>query len=172
MDRREQYLKIHQAVMRAFSKFCKHQKFTERAKNYLKEELPEYTIYVNNGSKDFLNYAELAIWGNGLPYNGAFRISFKSDSSWQENFLSQMDRMDCRDGLEREQDEIVLYPEFQSMEEELIALLDKIKNVRERAISQIKTLPIPESAKTRNNQVFWNDPSSKLREKFPNLFSK
>jgi hypothetical protein len=172
MDKREHYMLIHKSIMKAYKAFCQHEKFTKRALPYLQRALPDYAVYVNNGTKDILNYASISVWGNGMPHGEKFEIQFKinADVPWTVKFMEAMNRMDLSDVVEREQAEISLYPDFEISEKSIESLENQINLIRQMAYSKLENLPIPTSAITRNEKFFWNRPTDKLKDKFPKLF--
>jgi hypothetical protein len=159
---------IINALRLAFEKFKHHQNFSNRMRPYLTEALPEYYFHINVDHTQWgATQYTLGVWGNGLHHSDRislyWTISDNHHCTWQEGFLGELDRHDLSDQQEREQDEERLLPELEKLNTE-------VENCVERAQKLIEKLPIPKSAKLRNEQCFWDRPSSELQKRFPFLF--
>jgi hypothetical protein len=170
MTNYQQQIDIIKALRRAFEKFKHYKDFSNRARLYIQEELPAnytFSIDVEHTQWGTVQY-KCRVWGNGILFNDSVYLSWSDtvDSqrrSWQEGFLSELDRADMSDYQERERDEERLLPQLEDLNaqvERSLALATKL----------IEGLPIPSSAKLRDKTFFWDKPSPALRKKFPALF--
>ena len=152
------------ALRRVFEVVKHHQKFTKRMLPAFERELPGYTVSLSVEPGDF-GFARLNVWGNGLSYDDAVRLSWiNSDKQpWQERMAEELDRQDPSDSAERQEQEIALVSKLEAMEAEVVRL-------RAEAEALIVALPVPRSARLRAESYFWSHPSSAFAAKFPGLF--
>ena len=168
----EQKIEIINAIRSAYENFKQHQKFTSRIRPYLHDVLPGYTIYLytDSSGRGAFNTAthKIEIWGNGISHNDLVYLSWSDrdngrDRTWQEGLLAELDRCDQSDYLERMKDEEKLWPTLNDLEVDVEGKIRQAKQL-------IEMLPIPKSAKLRDKQVYWDNPSMELRKRYPLLF--
>lgn len=168
----QKHIQINAALRGAFEKFRHHQSFTGRARGFIKDALPEYTVHVDAGNDGFGSLNEIGVWGPGLPYAQRFHIMFSTPQgsetgvaprTWQEAFARELDRSDLSDHLERTADEERLLPELSTIEA-------KIRALTVEAHKLVANLPVPTAAVTRKEPLFWQTPSHELKKRFPFAF--
>ena len=159
-SRYDQRIAVVDGLRRAFEKFKHHREFTRRAQPFIEAELPAFTVSVSPGS----GRHNIHVWGAGIEFCDALHVSWSpSDGSWIAEFLAALDIVDCRDREERAADEELLCPTLAAMDEQ-------IRRLRREAAAMIKALPVPPSAKTRADPMYWEGPSVELKERFAALF--
>lgn len=154
-------LTVVNGLRRAFERFKHHAKFTKRVLPIIEAELPEYTIHVDGDGPTIL------VWGKGIRYENAVHVTCPRidgpDQSWQARMAWDLDRQDPSDALERAEQESALIPALTELAEEVRARIEEAKKM-------IEDLPVPASAKVRADGYFWEQPSTDLAQRFPELF--
>jgi hypothetical protein len=162
-----QQIAIVQAMRRAFEKVKHHQQFTKRIKPAFEAELPGYTVYVNpaylNG-----NGGEIAVWGNGVSYDDAVRVTWPKgldgkELTWQEGFAYGIDRTDPSDYAEWQEHERAILPALEGYNR-------AVEDIRAKAAAMLADIPTPKAAKLRSDRAFWGHASYPLQDLFPLLF--
>lgn len=163
MSRHEQRSIVIQALRRALEKFRHYQSFSKRAKVFIQNELPDYTVYVYTSNERFGRNG-VRVWGNGLNYEDAVDIGVDVNSkNWVQSFDEALDIADTSDYAERSKDEEQLIPILEGLEARVVA-------IQEEANALFERLPIPKSAKARASSIYWDGPSIEVRKRFPKLF--
>jgi hypothetical protein len=155
-----QRIAIVDGLRRAFEKFKHHHEFTRRTQRCIEAELPAFTVSV---SSEYGRHS-IRVWGAGIEFRDALHVSWSPNgASWAGEFEAAVDVVDCRDREERAADEELLCPTLAAMDEQ-------IRRLRLEAAAMIKALPVPPSAKTRADPMYWEGPSVALKERFAALF--
>jgi hypothetical protein len=163
---RSQASKVVAAIRRAMDKFRHHQAFTARVKPFIVAEVGEqYTVCVRSGNASTFALHEIDVWGAGIEYNDRVHMSWSASKPWLAGMETELARCDNSDYEERLRDEAALHEKLRAMEAQ-------VKALREHAAKLVEELPIPKSATLRAEPVFWQGPSSELREMFPMLFGR
>lgn len=158
-ERRAAVLAILQVVRVTFEQVKHHKVYGKRVIDAFRKALPDYSVY--GGFEHSLG--KFRVWGKSLPYNDSLYFCWNSGRTWQEGFEQEILRQDPSDAIERARDESAIEAECVDMERQILAL-------QARAKLLVASLPIPKSAVTRKDSIFWESPSRALAEKCPNLF--
>jgi len=158
---------VIEALKKGFRKCRHHQKFTKRLEPIFQAEFgPDFYVRCAPASQNRLGWAEIHVWGREIPFHERIRLGLTTgQGDWQEAFLKEIQRVDCSDYEERQEQEKEFYSAFEQMEQ-------SIAEIRGRALKMIESLPVPKSATIRAESCFWEGPSWELREKFPHLFGR
>lgn len=162
----EKQIEIIQKIRETVPKFAHYKEFTGRVRPFLQEALPEYTIAVSNKEGCLTTGYSIRVWGNGLRHDndGVYiRWNAESDKTWVEGLLTALEQADPSDSRERDLQELELT-------EELDRLNSEVKSLIKRARMLVKELPVPKSAITRNDPMYWENASTELRKRYPILF--
>lgn len=174
----EQVMKIYKlkivannALRKAFEAIQHHNKLTKKIESEFKKIYPNVCFYYDGGKGGMFSQTTIRIWGKeiGLDYeNGMFYCMNNSSlaENWQKTFELELDRMDCSDSLENLEHEAEHYSKLKEIEEQIIFLQTKAKELKEDGY-------IPKSAKPdcRGASHFWNDFSYTTKRKFPKTFN-
>lgn len=181
--------KIAKVLREALKTYTRNQVnnwLSRHLKQALKDAFGEegVTASIECGRKDAIGDGikfEARIWGSafGGDYNDSFYLTSwaidefddpDGEAGWRTVIGKAIDVADCSDYIEREKDEVSLAPVLVEYEAEIRGLETRINELRDLAIDAVKSLPIPKSAKARSGSVYWDKPSSALKEKFPRAF--
>ena len=177
------------AAIRGGVEKCKHHiNFSKRIRPYIEQELeksfPEmytrvgepvergYIVRVDVEHRSFGDKYEILVWGKDIPYDKKICVSWavRDSATLYNQFVYQCDICDPSDSAERALQEDELVPRLQDLENKAQLLLKQVEELRYTALHYIAALPIPKSAKVRNEDHYWNKPSTELSAKFPLLF--
>lgn len=176
MSNYQQRIAIVKAIREVVPEFSHYQEVSKRIIPFIEKKLAtikkigvldritDYMVFLDIKKRGQGNSYYLKVWGNGILLSDAVDLFWNDQDfpAWQQGLLHALDVADMSDYRERELAEQSLIGALQLLE-------DAIKDARHMARIFVETLPIPTSATVRKDST-WDQPSYKLRKKFPLLF--
>lgn len=176
--------RIIDGIKRGVDKCAHHTEFTKRIGARIEQELPGYTVvtYHEKAGNFLREKCEIKVWGGpegsfGTPAyishdKGVF-LSWRREKgqSWYEGCLHELQIHDSRDVEEREEQEEALVPQIIASDTRIQDLLAALKIERENAVALFTTLPEPKRATVRKGNHCWQEPTYKMRARFPRVFA-